>query len=221
MSEDNKNSANEEKDLEKNNIDTEQEDDLSQKVETEENEQSEVEGENEVDYKSEYERLQGELAQQKERIEKQDKKIVKLKQRGATDEEEETDDVEAKIEKGVEKRFQSFVEDTIEEEIEKVSSNEDESKLIRYYFDNRIVKSSWTKKDIKDYIADAKLLANRNKYNIKSKVLAKKATSESTAGSPSFAGTPPKQSPKITDYDRRQAERFFNGDIKKWLKYKK
>lgn len=197
--------------------DTEQEDDLSQKVISEE-EEGTVE---EVDYKSEYERLNGELAVKNERIAKQDKKIIKLKKGEEVEEEpEEKPDFKSLVSKEVQEQMSNFVQDTIDEEIEKATSNLEEQKLIKWYFDNRIVKSGWSKKEIVEYISDAKTLANRNKINTRTNVLAKKAKSDGTAGSPAFAGTPPKPTPKVTEYDRKMAEKFFKGDVKKWMKFK-
>lgn len=217
-----KNSENGDQDTEeKKDINTESDDDTSKKVNSEE--ESEEEGEGEVDYKSEYERLQGELAQKNEHIAKQDKKIIKLKQKDDEEEEKDTEDkqdVGDLVQKEVQKQMSNFVEDTIEEEISKVSSNEDEKKLIKWYFENRIVKSGWSKKEIVDYISDAKVLANRGSLLAKSKLISKKAKSDETSGSPAFAGTPPNKEPKVTEYDRKMAEKFFKGDIKKWMKYK-
>lgn len=208
---------------ETNEIDTELEDNQSaeeqDKNESTEDEQSEDEG---INYKDEYERLIGENAKQNEHIYKQDKKILKLKQKkDIDDKEEEDEDINSLVKKSVNEQMSSFVEDTIEEEIGKVSSNEDEKKLIRWYFDNRIVKENLSKKSILDYIADAKLLANRNKNAIKNKVIEKTNKSQESAGKPNFTGTPPKKSNlKVTEYDKKMAERFFGGDIKKWIKFK-
>lgn len=226
MSEDKKEveETTEEETLETNNyteLDDDQSDESQEQIESEEDEQSEDEGE--VDYKSELERLQGEIAQKNERIAKQDKKIIKLKQRSKDDEqdEEEEEDEDTRIQKKVEEQMTSFVEDTIEEEIEKVASNEDEKKLIRWYFDNRIVKDGWSKKAIVDYVSDAKALANKGKLATKSKMLDKSAKSKETAGKPNFSGTPPKKSTmKVTEYDKKMATKYFKGDLKKWMKYK-
>ena len=114
----------------------------------------------------------------------------------------------------------NFVEDTIDDELSKISSNDDEKKLIKWFFGNRIVKSGWSKKEIVGYLEDAKILANKGKTLSKAKIIAKKTKSDETSGSPAFAGTPPKKSPKITDYDRKMAEKFFKGDVNKWMKFK-
>ena len=45
--------------------------------------------------------------------------------------------------------------------------------------------------------------------------------SKETAGKPNFSGIPPKKSTmKVTEYDKKMAEKYFKGDIKKWMKYK-
>lgn len=210
------------------------EEDTSKKInsddEEEDKSEEEDDGGEELDYKSEYERLQGELAQKNERIAKQDKKIIKLKRKEDTeDEDEEEDNSENKadnadldelVSKKVQEQMTTFVEDTIEEELDKLSSNEDEKKLIKWYFDNRIVKSGWAKKDVLQYLGEAKALANSKKFLTTTKMLAKKIKSDDTKGSPNFSGTPAKQSPKVTENDKKMADRFFKGDIKKWLKYK-
>lgn len=222
MSQDKK--TGEENTEEKKDIDTEEEVDLSKKDNSEESEEdTEEEGddEEEIDYKSEYERLQGELATKNERIAKQDKKIIKLKQKDSEDAEEEPDnDIDKIVEEKVQKQMNNFVEDTIDDELSKISSNDDEKKLIKWFFENRIIKSGWSKKEIVGYLEDAKILANKGKTLSKAKIIAKKTKSDETAGSPAFAGTPPKPSPKITDHDRQMAEKFFKGDVKKWMKYK-
>lgn len=231
MSEDKeKNSDTSEQDTEeKKEADAKSEDDTTKKVDSDESNDSEDKGEaEEVDYKSEFERLQGELAKKNERIEKQDKKIIKLKRKEENsdeevDEVEETEDkpdVKELVNQAITKQMSAFVEDTIEDELGKISSSEDEKKLIKWYFDNRIVKSGWSKKEVVSYLEDAKILANKGKMLSKMKIIAKKTRSDETSGSPAFAGTPPKASPKVTEYDRKQAEKFFNGDVKKWMKYK-
>lgn len=225
------NSENNEENIEKNNAEVKSEEDTSKKINSEDEDEDESEEEDggeqdEIDYKSEYERLQGELAQKNERIAKQDKKIIKLKRKEDDDEDQDDDqedssqDLDQVVAKKVQEQMSSFVEDTIDEELDKVSSNSDEKKLIKWYFDNRIVKSGWAKKDIIQYLGEAKALANSKKLITTSKMLAKKVKSDETKGTPNFAGTPAKQSPKITEYDKKMAEKFFKGDIKKWLKYK-
>lgn len=225
------NSENNEENIEKNNAEIESEEDTSKKINSEDEDEDKSEEEDdgeqdEIDYKSEYERLQGELAQKNERIAKQDKKIIKLKRNEFDDEEDNSEDkadnadLNELVSKKVQEQMTSFVEDTIDEELDKLSSNEDEKKLIKWYFDNRIVKSGWAKKDVIQYLGEAKALANAKKFLATSKMLAKKVKSDETKGSPNFSGTPAKQSPKVTENDKKMADRFFKGDIKKWLKYK-
>ena len=235
MSQDENNSKNNEEIVEENNeAEIKSEEDTSKKINSEEDEdnsEEEDDGEqgDELDYKSEYERLQGELAKKNERIAKQDKKIIKLKRKEEYQDDDEEDNSENKgdntdldevVAKKVQEQMSSFVEDTIDDEISKLSQNEDEKKLIKWYFDNRIVKTGWAKKDIIQYLGEAKALANAKKLITTSKMLAKKVKSEDTKGTPNFAGTPPKQSPKVTEHDKQMAAKFFKGDINKWLKYK-
>jgi hypothetical protein len=199
-----------------------QDEDLSKKNNSDEDEDTseDEDTDEEIDYKSEYEHLQGELAQKNERIEKQDKKIIKLKHKDEDNEEEDTENIDEIVNKKVQQQMNSFVSDVIEEELEKVSTNDDEKKLIKWYFENRIQKTGYARKDITQYFNEAKALANARKFLSTSKMLAKKVKSEDTKGSPAFAGTPPKPPIKITEYDKNMAQKFFKGDIKKWLKYK-
>lgn len=234
MSQDeNKNNENNEENIEKNNTEVKSEEDTSKKINSEDEdedksaEEDDGEQDDELDYKSEYERLQGELAQKNERIEKQDKKIIKLKRKEEYQDDDEysenkgdNTDLDEVVAKKVQEQMSSFVEDTIDDEISKLSQNEDEKKLIKWYFDNRIVKTGWAKKDIVQYLSEAKALANAKRLITTSKMLAKKVKSEDTKGAPNFAGTPPKQSPKVTEHDKQMAAKFFKGDINKWLKYK-
>lgn len=231
LQDENKNNENNEEIIEKAEIKSE--DDTSKKINSEDEdedkstEEDDGKQDDEVDYKSEYERLQGELALKNERIEKQDKKIIKLKRKEEyQDDDEDSEqkgdnpDLDEVVAKKVQEQMSSFVEDTIDDELSKLSNNEDEKKLIKWYFDNRIVKSGWAKKDIVQYLSEAKALANAKKLITTSKMLAKKVKSEDTKGAPNFAGTPPKQSPKVTEHDKQMAAKFFKGDINKWLKYK-
>lgn len=226
MSKDEQNNENNEEVVKE--AEVESEEDTSKKINSEEEEEDSSEEEDEgeeLDYKSEYERLQGELAQKNERIAKQDKKIIKLKRKEDDEDQDDEDkadnaDLNELVSQKVQEQMNSFVADTIDEELDKLSSNEDEKKLIKWYFDNRIVKSGWAKKDVIQYLGEAKALANAKKFLATSKMLAKKVKSDDTKGSPNFSGTPAKQSPKVTENDRKMADKFFKGDIKKWLKYK-
>ena len=219
----------EEETLEQNDVNIEQDEDLSeQDSEENESEEGEQSDDEDIDYKSEFERLNGELAQKNERIQKQDKKIIKLKKRkkeeSSYDEEEleeEDQDIDLLVEEKVKNQMASLVDDTIEEELNNVSTNDDEKKLIKWYFDNRIIKLGWSRKDIKDYISDAKVLANKGKNLIKSNLMKKQEQSKKTTGSPNYAGTPPKkQSYKVTEHDKTMARKYFKGDVKKWMKFK-
>jgi len=136
-----------------------------------------------IDYKSELERLEGDIALKNQRIEKQDKKILKLKQREKqTDTDEEEQDIDSLVSKKVEEQMSNFVQDTINEEIASVASNEDEQKLIKWYLTHRIVKDGWSRQEIKEYVADAKTLANKGKARVTSKVIEKKTVSDSSFG---------------------------------------
>ena len=209
------------------NEDIEQDEDLDEQdsSEDESTEESDDEDVGEIDYKAELEEAQGRLAQQNERIAKQDKKIIKLKKKNKDEfgdeiEEDEEEDLDAKVDAKLTARMASLKEDVIDEAIDAVSTNADEAKLIRWHFDNSLNVKGFSKKEILENVSFAKAIANKGKIEIQNKIISKKIKSINSSGTKSTAGVPPVKSPKVTQYDRKMAERYFKGDIKKWLKYK-
>lgn len=211
------------------NDDTEQDEDLSD-LESEEDESTDEGDEGdveEIDYQSQLEEAQGKLAKQNERIAKQDKKIMKIKKKNKTDEfgdeveEEEEEDIDAKLDAKLQSNMVSLREDIIDDAIEAVASNDNEAKLIRFYFDNTLNVKGFSKKEIIESVGFAKAIANKGKTEIKDKIISKKIKSANSKGSPAFAGNPQnKKTLKVTAYDRKQADKYFKGDVKKWMKFK-
>jgi hypothetical protein len=229
MSNDNKEELQDEELQEDVNI--EQDEDLSEHDDSEEleldsEEESKDKDEEEVDYKSMYDEAQGKMAKQNERIEKQDKKIVKLKKKQREDddsddsEQEDLDDVDEKLDRKLQEKMITLREDIIDDAIEEVSSNEDEKKLIRFYFENSLKLEGFSKREIREAVGFAKAIANRKKSAVKAKLISKKLNSDKTAGSRSHAGQPPSAKLKYTQEDKRMADKWYKGDVKKWLKYK-
>jgi len=219
----------EEETLEENdNIEQDEDLDEQDSSEDESEEQSDDEDvEEEIDYKTELEEAQGRLAQQNERIAKQDKKIIKLKKKSKDefgdeieDDDVDEEDLDAKVDAKLTARMASLKEDVIDDAIDAVSTNADEAKLIRWHFDNSLNITGFSKKEIITNVGFAKAIANKSKIDITNKLISKKIKSINSSGTKSTAGIPSVKSPKVTQYDRQMAERYFKGDIKKWLKYK-
>ena len=213
------------------NDDTEQDEDLSglesEEDESEDEESNDEGDEEEIDYQTQLEEAQGKLAKQNERIAKQDKKIMKIKKKKKTDEfgdeveEEEEEDIDAKLDAKLQSNMVSLREDIIDDAIEAVASNDNEAKLIRFYCDNTLNVKGFSKKEIIESVGFAKAIANKGKTEIKDKIISKKIKSANSKGSPAFAGNPQnKKTLKVTAYDRKQADKYFKGDVKKWMKFK-
>jgi len=194
--------------------------------ESDEDDSDDEGGEEELDYQAELEEAQGRLAKQNERIAKQDKKIIKLKKQKKTDEfgdeieEEEEDDIDAKLDAKLKSNMASLREDVIDDAIEAITSNDNEAKLIRFHFDNSLNVKGFSKKEIIENVSFAKAIANKGKTDIKNKMISKKIKSAKTAGAKSTTGIPPKKAMKVTAQDKKMADKFFNGDIKRWMKNK-
>jgi len=187
----------------------ENEDEIVEEVDDEviETENEEVD---EIDYKAKFEEAE-------KTIRRRNKKIVKLKEQKKENVEEEEEEDETKVDVVL----KSLREDTIEDAIDAVTSNPDEAKLIRFHFDNSLNLTGYSKKEIIANIGYAKAIANQGKALTKANIISKKAKSDKTAGSPEFAGSPQnKKTVKVTAYDRKQADKYFAGDIKKWMKFK-
>lgn len=174
-------------------------------IEDEDIEEEESESVDEsIDYKAE-------LAEREERIHKQDAKIIKLKKKlkeKGTDEKEDTTSVDA------------VIDHLLDEQIDTYTNDEDERKLILSYLEEHPPKSL-RRADIKESVENAYVLANKKRIVSLIKAKHKKQSSDRLAGTKtSESSAVPENSPKVTAHDRKMADRFFGGDVKKWLKYK-
>lgn len=77
-------------------------------------------------------------------------------------------------------REEKMSEDVIEEELNNLSSNPDERKLIRLKYDNQINKTGFSRLAIRQDLDDAKFLANKSRYQKEKTELMQSAISKAT-----------------------------------------
>jgi hypothetical protein len=130
--------------------------------------------------------------------------------------------VKKEVEDEANKINRSLVEDKISETIDTITSDEDEKKLIRLFYEKRINKTGYDSKSIKDDIENAKILVNKDRIFEENEEIKKAFRSKITSSQKqSFGNNNNGSQPVVTDEDRRIANRFFNGDIERYLKSKK
>jgi len=118
-----------------------------------------------VDYKAEYEKTQNQLKQAEHTI-------VKLKQEDKNSAVADPKvDVEAikkelaqEIKQDNEQFKQGLVADVLEEELNHLTTNEDERKLIKLHYEKSIVKTGYSRAQIFADLGNARLLANKSLY---------------------------------------------------------
>lgn len=160
-----------------------------------------------VDYKAELER-------EKNLREKAEKKIVKLKKaqkRNDEDSGEESDSPDNLVEKVAERIRQENSKELIDEILEEISSNSNERDLIEFIYENKIVKSGFTRKSIAEDLTAAKILANRKKIERENKELNHALKIKSTLNtSPQFSGK---------KFVQSEAQQKMNAQEKKLLQW--
>lgn len=179
---------------------------------TEEGNTSEEKSEEEIDYKAE-------LAKTKKSLSKAEHKIVELKKGKETpkdeddpwnDEDPETPDPKKLVEEEVTKFKQEFVSDAVEEAIDSLTDNPDERELIEFIYENRLVKTGYSRKAIQADIEAAHLLANSKRFmtenaELKRAVVAKKTITNSGAGNNQDR---PESEPQWSDADKALFQGF-------------
>lgn len=129
---------------------------------TENDDQGSDKGDEGIDYKAE-------LADEKVKLEKAEKKIVQLKRGKKSDDTEEEvdpltqDDVGKIIDTRLEKDRLDAVEDYVESQIELITQDADEQKLILHHYENSVKKSGYSKRSIRKDLENAYVIANRRK----------------------------------------------------------
>ena len=148
-------------------------------------------GEPELDYKALY-------AETNERLSKAEFKLKRLnierKEQPVVEEtiEEPAEDIDAIVSRKVSEQLSTLSEDVIEDELNAVTNDPDERKLIKLNYDKAIIKSGLNRAAIRHDIQQAKLLANAPRYLKNAKELSE--TAKSKAGL-SNAGGGSNQSP--------------------------
>lgn len=129
--------------------------------------------ESEIDYKAEYEKVKAAKEVISNRLNKAEHKIVELKKESNDDLDGEIveedpygvqDIVKQEVERITNSLREDIVGDVIEEELNSLSKNEDEKKLIKYHYDNSIRPSGTNRKSIQQDLKSAYLLANQKKF---------------------------------------------------------
>jgi len=149
------------------------------------------EEEPEIDYKAELEKAQKQIKQAEHTIVETKKENKELKKKDEDDWLDEDDNIDSKIEEKanqiVESKLNKFtsslLEDVVEEAVEKLSDNPDEQELIKFYYNNKLVKSGHSKKAILDDIATAKAMANRQRLDRENKELRRAVINRSNLSS--------------------------------------
>lgn len=168
-----------------------------------------------TDGKPDYAALYREALAAKKRAEDKIVKMKKTSPKASGDDDEsdekeeryEVPDIRGELEKAREQIRAEVVEGEVEDILSEISSDEDERKLIRHIYDNSLVKGGYTRAAIRDDLANAKLLANRDAIvrsnkelaeALKSKAAVQTVRASSSAYRPATSNEPP-----MSDMDRK------------------
>lgn len=161
------------------------------------NQESEV---GDIDYKTE-------LEQEKTKLAKAEEAIIKLKRKR-----KESGEVEPLTEERVGKIVQDTVdrtrlddvEDYVDTQVESMTQNVDEQKLIRFHYENSVRKSGFSKRSIKKDLENAMAIANRKRILKENRELktSLKQGSTSNTGIGSNQSKPKTGKPKLSEADK-------------------
>ena len=134
-------------------------------VKEESSEDSVQSPEEDVDYKSEFERVSKQLGQAEHKLDKQRQELKKTREKTSSDIDVDSirEQVLAESKKEIEKFKEDLSKDTYESTLASITSNEDERKLIDFYYKNRITKTGFSRQDILQDLSDARILANKKR----------------------------------------------------------
>lgn len=136
-----------------------------------------------TDYKKLYEDTKTELGQAQH-------KIIELKKKPSDDDDKNTldkDTIKSVVNEALSEDRTLRVNEIVDEELSKISTNPDEQKLIKLLYENKIVKVGDSRSDIRKDLEAAKILANANKTEAKQKELEDAAKNK--AGAAGAAGS--------------------------------
>jgi len=157
-----------------------------------------------VDFKAE---LEKEQARNAEKLKKAEFTIMELKKKAKEGENAGVDIValeeslREKLAKEQEAKFNEFkaeqAKSSIDTEIAKLTSNPDEQALIKFNYENRIVRSGFDQKSIADDISNAYVLSNKPRMEKTIEELRQKALSNMTKKAGDAAPSDPKPNTKV------------------------
>lgn len=157
--------------------------------------------------------------------EKKKAKIEELKNEPAPalDTDEIVNKLDAKAKEREDKRFMEQQKDFIETTITNMSTDPSKQELIRLKYENSIKKTGFSKEAILEDLSSAVVLVDKNKIigenkELKNTLIQKKSTSNSGMGSNQDKPNPSDYKP--TDEDKRIADKYFKGDLDRYLKTK-
>lgn len=122
-----------------------------------------------VDYKAELERVQKQLSKAEYKLTQKD--IEERRASKSKDDESSLEDLESEkevisdlVNREVQRAKEELAAENVFDAISNASENPDERTLIKWYYDNKIVKTGFTKQEIIQDVQSAKILANRLKF---------------------------------------------------------
>jgi len=161
------------------------------------------------------------LEEEKAKTKRAEDKIVKMKKTQSKetppveeeDERSDEDRVAAMVKEQVQQIADGVREEIVSSELEdllgEVSSNPDEQKLIEHVYNNRVVKSGYTRAAMRADLIDAKLLANKSLLLKNNKEMSEALKSKSTLSSAPNFGSGSRKTEEPTDE--------FNAEERKML----
>lgn len=140
----------------------------------------------EMDYKAELEKAKAILAHKEDIIKKEKQKNRELEEKEPEIDFEQLDErIKSAVESQVDGFKKSFVSDAISDEIDRLSSSPEEAELIRFHLEHSVKLSGTTKREVRETVEAAKLIANKKKIMSTNRELGEalraKATTRTTA----------------------------------------
>lgn len=157
-------------------------------------ESEEERSQSDLDYKALYESEKEKLSKAEFALYKRKKAEKEARQQveantGVIDPEEVNRLVEEKAMEILQQQRQKDAEEVLNEELAKVSKNEDERRLIRLMYENRIQQTGYTRSAIREDLQTAALIANAPKYQRESAEKIEALKAKASLGSGSAIGT--------------------------------
>jgi hypothetical protein len=171
----------------------------------------------EIDYKAELAKAEEKAKRAKEIAQWERSKRKQLQKQESTEVEEQSEtDIDSKL---AELRREQ-AQDMIDDELDSITPNEDEKKLIQKIYESRITPTGYTRRAIKEDLALAKIIANRPLYEKqlveKAKAQAKKELEEERSMVGASSGTSSgRRSPSAPQKVLSEAENKWNAFIEK------